>query len=79
LIGGIDVYRNSPDDPVALNKDWYAVVTIADTDSMLLVRGPVHDSEHWLNEIPERLKGASIVSVPPTKVTIPEGYAEKKS
>jgi len=23
LIGGIDVYRDAPDDPVMLNKDWY--------------------------------------------------------
>ncbi len=63
LIGGIEVYRNAPDDPFDLNKDWYAVVTLPETDSMLLVVGPNKDAEHWLNEIPERLKGAAILGV----------------
>jgi hypothetical protein len=65
LIGGIDIYRNSPDDPVTLNKDWYAIIQINDTDSKFLIRGPIRDSEHWINEIPERLDNAIIVAVPP--------------
>jgi hypothetical protein len=65
LIGGIDVYRHSPDDPVSLNKDWYAVVSIPNTDSMLLVVGPIKDAEHWLDKIPERLQGAEVLGVPP--------------
>lgn len=69
LIGGIDVYRNSPDDPVVLNKDWYGVITLAGSDSMLLIRGPISDSEHWLDDIPERLKGATVVAVPPWQIT----------
>ena len=64
LVGGIDVYRNAPDDPVELNKDWYAVVTVAGTSSMLLVTGPFKDAEHWLNAIPERLVGAEVLGVP---------------
>jgi hypothetical protein len=62
--GGIDVYRNSRDDPVELNKDWYAVVAIPGTDTMFLVEGPFKDDEHWLNEIPKRLRGAEILGVP---------------
>jgi hypothetical protein len=65
LIGGIDVYRNSPDDPVALNKDWYAVIRTTEYDAVFLVVGPIKDNEHWLNEIPERLANVEILSVPP--------------
>jgi hypothetical protein len=69
LIGGIDVYRNAPEDPVALNKDWYAVIAFAGSDSMLLVRGPIKDAEPWLDDIPERLKGVTVLAVPPLKTT----------
>ena len=65
LIGGIDVYRHAPDDPYDLNKDWYAVIAMPDSDSMLLIPGPIRDSEHWLNEIPGRLHGAEVLAVPP--------------
>lgn len=64
LMGGIDVYRNAPDDPVELNKDWYAVVIAPNNDNMLLVDGPFKDIEHWLNEIPQRLKGVEVLGVP---------------
>jgi hypothetical protein len=64
LIGGIDVYRNAPDDPVDLNKDWYAVVKNTETDAMLLIDGPFKDDEHWLDEIPKRLKGVEILALP---------------
>jgi hypothetical protein len=64
LMGGIDVYRTAPDDPYELNKDWYAVIAIPDSDGMLLIQGPISDSEHWLNEIPERLQGAEVLGVP---------------
>ena len=37
------------------------------SDSMLLIRGPLSDSDHWLNEIPDRLTGAEILAVPPTE------------
>ena len=71
LIGGIHVYRNAPDDPVELNKDWYAVVAIPNSDSMLLVLGPNKDAEHWLNEIPGKLKGAEILGVPASNLNYP--------
>ncbi len=64
LIGGIDVYRNAPDDPADLNKDWYRVIVMPEDDSMFLVTGPHKDQEHWLDEIPERLKGVEILGVP---------------
>lgn len=64
LIGGIDVYRYAPDDPVELNKDWYAVVVDPQRDDMLLVDGPIKDAEHWLNEIPSRLNGIEVLAVP---------------
>lgn len=65
LIGGVDVYRYSPDDPVALNKDWYAVIKTSEVDTIFLVAGPIKDNEHWLNEIPARLADVEILSVPP--------------
>jgi hypothetical protein len=52
LVGGIDVYRHAPDDPVALNKDWYAVR--ANGDATLRIEGPFRDTEHWLDKVPER-------------------------
>jgi hypothetical protein len=55
IVGGIDVYRHAPDDPVALNKDWYAVHACA--DGSLRVQGPIKDAEHWLNEVPRRYDG----------------------
>lgn len=67
LIGGIDIYRYSTDDPVQFNKDWYPVIAFSDTDTMFLVHGPICDSEHWINEIPKRLTNAEILVVPPRK------------
>ena len=57
LVGGFDVYRHSPDDPVRLNKDWYSVVDPGSDSDYLIVNGPQKDSEHWLDEIPARYKG----------------------
>src|SRR5581483_11506839 len=34
LMGGIDVYRNAPDDPVELNKDYYPIIAMPGTTSM---------------------------------------------
>lgn len=64
IIGGIDVYRNAPDDSVELNKDWYAVIVDQDNEGMLLIVGPIRDDEHWIDEIPKRLEGAKVVGVP---------------
>lgn len=59
LVGGIDVYRHAPDDPVALNKDWYAVR--ASGDARLRVEGPFKDAEHWLDEVPERYRHIEVL------------------
>lgn len=64
LIGGFDVYRKAPDDPVEFNKDWYAVVRCEDDPTILLVDGPFKDAEHWLDEIPKRLNGVEVFGVP---------------
>lgn len=64
LVGGVDVYRNAPDDPVALNKDWYAVVRSPHDPTMLLVDGPIRDDEHWLHELPGRYQGVEVLGVP---------------
>lgn len=61
LVGGIDVYRHSPDDPVALNKDWYSVRVGA--DACLRVEGPIKDREHWLDEVPERYRGIEVLGI----------------
>jgi hypothetical protein len=63
-IGGIEVYRNAPDDPVNLNKDLYAVFANTEDDLMLLVCGPVKDKEHWIDEIPDRLNGVDVLLPP---------------
>ena len=67
LVGGIDIYRNAADDSVKYNKDWYAIVVDLGHDNMLLACGPYKDNEHWINKIPERLKEAEILLVPPKK------------
>jgi hypothetical protein len=56
----IEIYRYSPDDPVALNKDWY-VVAPTDSSRVLLVDGPIKDVTHWLGEIPWRYYGIETV------------------
>ena len=70
LVGGIDVYRHSPDDPLPFNKDWYAVVTHPDDPIMLLVDGPQKDAEHWLESIAERYEGLEILGGPKKKLWI---------
>ena len=64
LVGGIDVYRNAPDDPVAYNKDWYALVRSPADSCAILVDGPHRDSDHWLDELPKRFEGVEILGVP---------------
>lgn len=64
IIGGIDVYRNAPDDPVELNKDWYAVIEDPNNDSMYLIKGPIKNNEHWIDQIPTRLSTVEILCVP---------------
>lgn len=61
LVGGIDVWRDSPDDPVAFNKDWYAVLASEADPEVLFVDGPQRDSEHWRNAIPSRYQGIKLI------------------
>jgi len=63
-IGGIEVYRNAPDDPMNFNKDIYAVFANTENDLKLMVLGPLKDKEHWINEIPARLDGVNILLPP---------------
>jgi len=67
LIGGMDIYRYAPGDPVPFNKDWYAIVVHPDNLTMLLVDGPQKDAEHWLESISERCEGLEILGVPKKK------------
>jgi len=52
IVGGIDVFRNAPDDPVNYNKDHYTVLEHNTTDGMLLVKGPDKETGHWLDDLP---------------------------
>jgi len=63
MIGGIDIYRHAPDDPVKFNKDWYAVVEDPEDPTTLLVDGPIEipASEHWVNEVPKPMHGVEIL------------------
>ena len=61
LVGGIDVWREAPDDPVSYNKDWYAVLSsVADPDALYL-DGQQKDSEHWLDRIPSRYAKVKVI------------------
>lgn len=71
LVGGFDVYRHSPDDPVRYNKDWYAVVDPGSDSDHLIVQGPQRDREHWLNEIPARYDGVRILVTDSEKLVDP--------
>lgn len=64
LVGGFDVYRHSPDDPVRFNKDRYAVVDPGNGADTFLVDGPYKDHEHWLDEVPRRYDGAPVLTLP---------------
>lgn len=56
--GGMEVYRFAPDDPLKLNKDGYAIFFVP-SESFLLVADleKYNDKEHWIDDIPDRLKG----------------------
>jgi len=64
LIGGIDVFRHSPDDPVPLNKDWYALVELDGDDCIYFIEGPKKLHDHWRDDLPARLKNARLRTVP---------------
>lgn len=56
IVGGIEVFRNAPDGPSALDKDSYQVISGSNL-SNLIVLGPSRDPEHWINAIPQRYSG----------------------
>ena len=55
VIGGIDVYRKYPDDPVNYNKDCYAVILDPNNEEWLYIKGPVKDYQHWTDDLPEHI------------------------
>jgi len=56
-IGGIDVYRFAEEkDGVKMNKDWYTIFSDPYNKNQFYVIGPKRDKEHWIDDIPERLK-----------------------
>ncbi len=61
IVGGIDVWRHSPDDPEPFNKDWYRVLESPETPDTLYVEGPHKDSEHHHPRIPERYSGVKVI------------------
>ena len=62
-VGGIEYYRCDCSDPDDLNKDLYAVVVPPDQNDMLLIDGPKKDDEHWVDEVPQRYKGAPTINI----------------
>lgn len=72
LVGGLDVYREAPEDAKPLNKDWYPVIKMPGTDGQLLVIGPANDrNDHWMDDIPARLIGAEVLGVPAPNIPSP--------
>jgi hypothetical protein len=64
-IGGIDVYRVAEtEDGVKINKDWYAIFEDPNDSNTLYVIGPERDQEHWINDIPDRLKPKTMLADP---------------
>lgn len=63
IVGGVDVFRDGKGhgDPVNWNKDHYIIVKDPNNDEYLLTYGPLKDSEHWIDDIPKRLKGAEVL------------------
>ena len=61
VVGGCCVFRDAQDhpEPYILNKDHYVIIEETPADDSLLMCGPLKDSEHWINCIPDRLKKAS--------------------
>lgn len=60
-VGGIDVYRIAEEkDDAALNKDWYRIMlNPSDPNSFYLIKqANKRSTEHWLDDIPERLDKA---------------------
>ena len=66
VIGGMDIIRYAEEkDGVRFNKDHVIIIKDPKNDDMLLVieTPKEEDSEHWIDEIPERLKKAEIIEL----------------
>lgn len=64
VIGGIDVIRRDNNDikiGYPFNKDHYVIFKSTPSGDILIMEGPFKDNEHWLSEIPERLKNARVL------------------
>ena len=63
-VGGMDVFRDAKDhpEPVNWNKDHYVIISNPETNDSLLMYGPFKDQEHWINDIPNRLKNVEILT-----------------
>jgi len=64
-VGGVDIFRDarSHREPVDWNKDHYVIIRDLKNDNALLMYGPLKDNEHWINEIPDRLKNVEILTL----------------
>jgi hypothetical protein len=53
LVGGMDVIRCHPGDPVPFKRDWYAIVASPSDEENLLVDGPKKEKgRHYFQEFP---------------------------
>lgn len=63
-VGGMDVFRDATGhrEGVNWNKDHYVIIRNPKNGDALLMYGPLIDNEHWINEIPSRLKDVEILT-----------------
>jgi len=63
-VGGMDLFRNAKNhsESVDWNKDHYVIIRDPKRNDELLMYGPLTDHEHWINEIPKRLKNVEILT-----------------
>jgi hypothetical protein len=64
VMGGLDVFRDSRNhqEGVNWNIDHYVIIRDTVNGGALLMYGPFRDHEHWINEIPKRLKNVEILT-----------------
>lgn len=63
-LGGVDVFRDARNHPeqVNWNKDHYVIIRNPKNGDALLMYGPLKDHEHWINDIPSRLRAVEILT-----------------
>jgi hypothetical protein len=65
IVGGVDVVRWDKKDckiGYPFNKDHYVILKSGSRE-ILVIEGPLKDSEHWLTELPKRLRHADVLEV----------------